>query len=128
MGREPPITFSAALKILGHYERPLVDRLDRLLGGAILGAGIALVAGPVVSALTAVWGSVDQKNEAFGLLRQGLDRIESRMYALRGYERVELVATAHTILCLLWRPTTIVPATSGRSRSSNGLRQRRTGR
>jgi energy-coupling factor transporter ATP-binding protein EcfA2 len=29
MGREPPITFSAALKILGHYERPLVDRLDR---------------------------------------------------------------------------------------------------
>ncbi|MBU2664213.1 hypothetical protein KOI35_11990 [Actinoplanes bogorensis] len=100
MGREPPITFSGALKVLGHYERPLVDRLDRLLGGAILGAGVALAAGPAVSALTTLWSSVDQKNEAFGLLRQGLDRIEARMSSLRGYERVELVATAHTMLVI----------------------------
>lgn len=46
--------------------------------------------------LGAIWGSADQKNEAVGLLRQGLDRIGSRTSALRGYERVELIAAAHS--------------------------------
>ena len=99
MRREPPITFGGALKVLGHYERPLVDKIDRLLGGVILGAGAAAVAGVApAAALLTLWGSADQKNEATGLLRKCLDWAESRVSSLRGYERLELVAAAHTIL------------------------------
>jgi hypothetical protein len=98
MRREPPVTFSGALKVLGHYERPLVDRLDRLLGGVILGAGALAATGAAVTALGTLWGSVDQKKEACGLLRSGLDEVESRLSGLRGYERMELIAAAHTIL------------------------------
>jgi hypothetical protein len=97
MRREPPITFRGALQLLGVYERPLVDRLDRLLGGVILGAG-ALAAVPALAPLAPIWGWVDQKSEATGLLRTCLDRVQSRLSEVRGYERVELVAAAHTTI------------------------------
>jgi hypothetical protein len=74
--RDPALSFRGALAILGRHERPLIDRLDRLLGGIILGSGAAaavtaiggVVAVPV-ALLTAVWGWIDQKNEAMQLLR-----------------------------------------------------------
>jgi hypothetical protein len=97
MRREPPITLRGALQLLGHYDRPLVDRLDRLMGGVILTAG-ALATIPALAPLAPLWGWVDQKNEATGLLRNCLDRAQERVSGLQGYERVELVAAAHTMI------------------------------
>lgn len=97
--REPPITFRGALQLLGRYERPWVDRLDNLLGGAILAAGVGLIA-PPLSPVAPLWSWVDQKNEAAGLLRSGLDLIQSKISKLQGYERVELIAAAHTMIVL----------------------------
>ncbi|BEL06482.1 hypothetical protein Q0Z83_046730 [Actinoplanes sichuanensis] len=97
MRREPPITFRGALQLLGHYDRPLVDRLNRLLGGVILTAG-ALATVPALAPLAPLWGWVDQKNEATGLLRACLDRAQDRLSGVQGYERVELVAAAHTMI------------------------------
>ena len=99
MRREPPITFRGALQLLGHYDRPLVDRLDRLLGGVILTAG-ALATVPALAALAPIFGWVDQKNEATGLLRTCLDRVQSRLSGVHGYDRIELLAAAHTMIVI----------------------------
>ncbi|MFF5288900.1 NACHT N-terminal helical domain 7-containing protein [Paractinoplanes globisporus] len=99
MRREPPITFRGALQLLGHYGRPLVDRLDKLLGGAILAAG-ALVTVPALAALAPLFGWVDQKNEAAGLLRTCLDKLQSRLSGVQGYDRIELLAAAHTMIAV----------------------------
>lgn len=72
----PELTFRGALGVLGHYDRPVLDRLNTLLGGLIMVAGAALTgltAAPVV-AIAALWGWVDQKNEALGLVRKLLER------------------------------------------------------
>src|SRR3712207_8555618 len=45
MRREPSLTFRGALRILGKTETPLIDKLDTLLGGAILASGVGAVAG-----------------------------------------------------------------------------------
>nr|WP_144065760.1 ATP-binding protein [Lentzea albidocapillata] len=68
--------------------------LDLLLGGAILTAGGI----PATNPLSAVWGWIDQKNEAMRLLREGVDAVTSRMADKRGLERHELVIAAHTII------------------------------
>jgi ATPase family associated with various cellular activities (AAA) len=95
--REPSLTYEGALKILGRHDRPGIEKLDRLLGGVILGAGIAAGAGaPVVFA--AIWGWVDQKSEATSLLRKMLDRISDRLLGTSGYERHQLIAAAHTTI------------------------------
>jgi hypothetical protein len=99
MRREPPITFRGALQLFGRYERPLIGRLDRMLGGVILGAG-ALATVPALAPLAPIWGWIDQKNEATGLLRTCLDRVQSRLSGVHGYERVELVTAAHTMIVL----------------------------
>ncbi|HEX6360811.1 ATP-binding protein [Actinophytocola sp.] len=92
MAREPAITFRGALRILGHYDRPWLDRLDRLLGGVILASGL--------TPLSALWGWVDQKNEATGLLRKALDTVSGRLTKTGGLARHELVIAAHTTLVL----------------------------
>ena len=89
MAREPAITFRGALRILGHYDRPWLDRLDRLLGGVILATG-------AIPAVGVVWGWVDQKNEATGLLRRALDAASDRLARTGGLARYELVVAAHT--------------------------------
>lgn len=93
MKREPAITFRGALQILGHYDRPWLTRLDALLGGAVLAAG-------GIPAIGALWGWVDQKNEATGLLRRGLDAASNRLTRTGGLERHELVIAAHTTMVL----------------------------
>lgn len=35
--REPSLTFEGALRILGKHEHKAIDRIDKLLGGMILG-------------------------------------------------------------------------------------------
>lgn len=92
MARDPAITFRGALQILGHHDRPWLDRLDRLLGGVILASGAVPV--------SAVWGWIDQKNEATGLLRRGLDAVSNRLTRTGGLGRHELVVAAHTTLVL----------------------------
>src|SRR5688500_4774352 len=89
--REPSLTFQGALQILGHHDSPLITRLDRVLGGMILaGAGL----GP----LAALWGWIDQKNEAVGLLRTAVGGLRDRISGTAGRERRELIAAAHTTI------------------------------
>jgi hypothetical protein len=85
------MTFRGALRVLGHHNRPIVDRLDTLLGGVIMASG-------VVTALAPLWGWVDQKNEATGLLRKLLNGVSARRTGTAGYDRTQLIAAAHTIL------------------------------
>jgi hypothetical protein len=92
--REPAVTFRGALRILGHHDRRWVDRLDRLLGGVILGTGVATVTE------AAVFGWADQKNEATGLLRTALGTISNRLLKTGGLARHELVIAAHTTIVL----------------------------
>ncbi|WP_433061943.1 NACHT domain-containing protein [Dactylosporangium sp. CS-033363] len=102
MSHEPPMTFRGALQILGHDDQPWLRRLDVLLGGAILAAGVAGAAwgAPLFGAalLAALWSSVDQKNEAMSMLRSGLAKLSGRLAKTAPYERAELVAAAHTTL------------------------------
>ncbi|MCC8245542.1 NACHT domain-containing protein [Saccharothrix luteola] len=93
MRRDPAISFRGALQILGHHDRPWLDRLNALAGGAVLAAGL-------VPAVSAVWGWVDQKNEAVGLLRKMLDSTANRLTGTGGLERHELVLAAHTTIVL----------------------------
>ena len=71
MWREPSLTFEGALRILGKHEHKTIERIDKLLGGVILGGGavagaIALGVTPLapVAAFGIVWGWVDQKGLA----------------------------------------------------------------
>lgn len=97
----PAMTFRTALKILGHHDRPMLDRINMLLGGAILTSGVLALTGPTavpLVALAAIWGWIDQKNEAAGLVRKLLDTVSGRRLGLAGHERMELIAAAHTVL------------------------------
>lgn len=103
MHREPALTFGGALTILGHHERPLIRKLDKALGGAILAAGASAAVGTAagvaavpIGLLTSLWGWLDQKNEATALLSSTLDRVSDRLLRIGGYERHRLVAAAHT--------------------------------
>ncbi|MBM7773435.1 hypothetical protein JOD54_003639 [Actinokineospora baliensis] len=93
MPRNPPITFQGALKVLGHHDRPWLDRLDSLLGGVILASvGIAPIEG--------LWALVDQKNEAVRLVRTGLDAVSDKLLGTNGVERQDLLVASHTILIM----------------------------
>lgn len=96
MARYPAITFRGALELLGHYDRPWLERLNAVCGVAILGAGVA----PSATAVSTVWGWIDQKNEAAGLLRRALDAVSDRIVRTDGLERHELVIAAHTTILL----------------------------
>jgi hypothetical protein len=98
------MTFRGALKILGKHDHSTLDKIDNALGGAILLSGALLVTGPTAAplvALGAIWGWVDQKSEAIGLVRKLLDAVAGRREHLVGYERTELIAAAaHTVLVM----------------------------
>jgi hypothetical protein len=105
MRREPSLTLRGALETLGHYEPKLIGSLDNVLGGVILaagaGAGIAAVGAPALAplaAFAAVWGWVEQKNEAVRLLRQALSGVSRKLQGTAGTERRLLVAAAHTTI------------------------------
>ncbi|WP_285609567.1 NACHT domain-containing protein [Actinokineospora globicatena] len=102
MPRQPALTFAGALEVLGKYEPKTVRALDKALGGVILaagaGAGLAALGGAALAPLVLLWGWVDQKNEAFGLLRSIVGRLRERTSAAAGKQRRELVAAAHSII------------------------------
>ncbi|MEU7869134.1 AAA family ATPase [Dactylosporangium sp. NPDC049140] len=96
------MTFRGALQILGRDDPPWLKRLDVLLGGAVVAAGVAGAAwgAPLFGAavLGGLWASVDQKNEVMALLRGGIDKLAGRLAATALYERAELIAAAHTTI------------------------------
>ncbi|PPK64191.1 AAA family ATPase [Actinokineospora auranticolor] len=94
--REPAITFSGALKILGHHDHKWLTRLNTLFGGILLATGAA----PEAWTISKLWGWVDQKNESTTLLRQSLDTVQTRLTRTDGLARHELVVAAHTTIVL----------------------------
>src|SRR5262245_22472524 len=101
MWRDPALTYRGALQTLGHHDRPRIDKLDKLLGGAILAAGVASLAGPALAPLAgfaAVWGWIDQKTEATGLIKKSLDAITDRLHGIAGHDRHQLIIAAPTTM------------------------------
>lgn len=68
--------------------------MNGLLGGVILASG------PIPAAVGALWGWVDQKNEATALLRSVLDGVSDRVRPSHGLLRHELVVAAHSTIVL----------------------------
>jgi hypothetical protein len=105
MRREPSLTFHGALEILGHREHPVIERLDKLLGGVILaagaGAGVATLGPPVLAPLgifAATWGWLEQRDEAVRLLRKAIDTLSNKLTKENTYERGQQIAAAHTTI------------------------------
>ena len=105
MRREPSLTFEGALRILGQHEHKTIERIDKLLGGVILGGGAA--AGAVtlgmtplapVAAFGVVWGWVEQKGLAVDLLKNAVDAVSGKISGLGGLEKRELIAAAHSTI------------------------------
>ncbi|MFD0782357.1 NACHT domain-containing protein [Micromonospora azadirachtae] len=89
---EPPISYRGALQLLGRHDRPVFDALNALLGGV-------LVASPLFGA-AALFGWIDQKNEAMTVLRGLLDKGKDRLLGTNGHERQQLIAAAHTVIVM----------------------------
>ena len=105
MRSEPSLTFGGALEVLGRHEHPVLERLDKILGGAILAsgavAGIASVAGhslEPVGLWAAIWGWTEQKDAAVDLVRNALDSMSGKLVSASGNERRQLIAVAHTTI------------------------------
>ncbi|MGM1058209.1 NACHT domain-containing protein [Saccharothrix sp. Mg75] len=98
MRKEPSLTFEGALRVLGKYDPEWVGLLDKALGGAVLGAGAAALGPAGLAVVAPLWGWVDQKNEAMGLLRSLVSSLSGRLAGVSGLERRELVAAAHTTI------------------------------
>jgi NACHT conflict system protein/AAA domain-containing protein len=91
---EPPITYRGALQLLGKHDAAWLHTLDGALGGAILSS-------VAVTPIAAVFGWIDQKNEAMSLLQKGLRAARGRLLRTRSFERQQLVTAAHTIIVLI---------------------------
>lgn len=95
------MTFRGALRILGQHDSSTFAKISAALGGVILAGGIVAFTGsaaaPVV-AIAAIWGWVDQKNEAVTLAQKLLGSLYARRKQLGTYERSELITAAHTVL------------------------------
>ena len=105
MRRESGLSLRGALAILGHYESGVIGKLDKILGGVILaagvGAGLAAVASPALAPLAvfaALWGWTEQKNQAVELLRQAIAGVPQKVLGTAGAERRQLIAAAHTTI------------------------------
>ncbi|GAB3842482.1 NACHT domain-containing protein [Dactylosporangium cerinum] len=89
---DPLTTFRGALQLLGKYDRPVFDALNTLLGGA-------LSATPTYEAV-ALFGWIDEKDEATRALRVLLDRGKDRLLRTNGSERQQLIAAVHTAIVM----------------------------
>lgn len=91
MARPALFSYEGALRVLGEYDHPWLDKADVFLGVSILASGAAE---PSLLSL------VDPKNEATGALRKILDGVTAKLTGLKGVHRHELVAAAHTIIAV----------------------------
>lgn len=104
MARNSGLTLDGALKILNAHDPESMQKLDRLLGGTILAAGVAAAAaGPVtvlapIAAIAPVWGWVDQKNEAIGLVRSAISTLQGKLNGTAALGRRDAVIAAHTVI------------------------------
>lgn len=96
------LTYEGALRLLGKYDQKWIRRIDALLGGVILGAGVgALLGNPLaapVVVFTALWGWVDQKNEAIRLVSEAMTALPAKRRKVPFPDRVEQMTAAHTVL------------------------------
>lgn len=91
MSRPALFSYEGALRVLGKYDRPWLDKADTFLGVSILVGGAIE---PDVLSL------VDPKNEATASLRKILDSITDTLTGLSGRYRHELITAAHTIIAV----------------------------
>ncbi len=91
MPRPALFSYEGALRVLGRYDHPWLDKADVFLGVGIL------VGGAVEPDLLSL---VDPKNEATASLRKILDGISAKLTGLTGVHRHELIAAAHTIIAV----------------------------
>ncbi|MFI5849071.1 NACHT domain-containing protein [Micromonospora chalcea] len=96
LSRRPELSYRGALKLLGKYNPPIIEAIDKVAGGAILLTGLASPA----SAISQMWGWIDQKNEATGLLRELTQKARRRLDGIHGAGRYQLVYAAHTVIAL----------------------------
>jgi energy-coupling factor transporter ATP-binding protein EcfA2 len=92
----PALTYQGALRLLGQHDSKTLTVLDNLLGGVILAAGPAAFGGAQAAAF--LWGAVDQKNQAVGLLRSLVTAGAARLSGATGRNRFELLQAAHTTI------------------------------
>lgn len=92
----PALTYQGALRLLGRHDSKALAILDGLLGGVILAAGPAAFGGAQAAAF--LWGAVDQKNQAVGLLRGLVAAGAGRLSGATGRDRFELLQAAHTTI------------------------------
>lgn len=90
MRADPALTYRGALAILGRRDHTALRRLDRLLGGVILGGGVA--------GIDWLIQLIDAKGEAKGLLERFADGLGDRLLGTSGYARHQLISAAHTTL------------------------------
>ena len=105
MRRERSLTLEGALQILGKHEHRTIEKINKLLGGVILGSGAA--AGLVALGVTplaplavfgVVWGWVEQKGLAVELLKSAVEAVSGKLAGIEMLEKRELIAAAPTIL------------------------------
>lgn len=89
MSRPALFSYEGALRVLGKYDRPWLDKADTFLGVGIL------VGGAVEPDILSL---VDPKNEATACLRKILNGVTDKLTGLSGTHRHELIAAAHTII------------------------------
>jgi hypothetical protein len=83
----------------------VINRLDKLLGGVFLaagaGAGVAAAGPPALAplgVLSALWGWLEQRDEALRLLRSAVDAVAGKLDGTSACERRQLIAAAHTTI------------------------------
>ncbi|MEU8376628.1 hypothetical protein AB0C22_26420 [Micromonospora sp. NPDC048894] len=92
MIRRIEFTYRGALKILGAEDSSSLTALDAALGCVILASGLP------GAATAALWGLVDQKNEAVRLLGQLRSTATARIVEKSGLDRQRLLIASHTVI------------------------------
>jgi hypothetical protein len=105
MRREPSLTLDGALRILGKHEHKTIEKIDKMLGSVILGGGVVAGLGALgvtplapLAAFGVVWGWAEQKGLAVELLKGAVNAVSGRVSGLRGLEKRELIAAAHSTI------------------------------
>ncbi|MEU3644127.1 AAA family ATPase [Lentzea sp. NPDC034063] len=91
MSRPALFSYEGALRVLGEYDHPWLNKTDTFLGVSILVGG---------AVEPDVFSLVDPKNEATDCLRKILDGVADKLTGLDRTHRHELIEAAHTIIAV----------------------------